>query len=349
MKKLVFVILTILFVCSAAFASWQIGTVVDDFGDTTGEGFVYSLTEGTFSNSATSKSTAYIRVLASFISDPYPKERWTFEIHDYNWDNPIERFYDNSLAIIKIKEDDGTVTTFTRKNSEGVYIWNSLEVSDGYAFTEMLERNSTLKISISIENYRYNFTLDCRDFYSVYHRFFDSLEPNIGKWSYSDIITPSTRSLFEELKSMYKKMGKNKQYPYGSYGVYEETQDNNASYLYSFILDNEDYSSKKYVNVNLSVYDLDKTHKTPSTSMIHSKEIASVSIIQNGISSSMKLKNDSVFTWSSQQSLQGFVDNILNGSTATLRITTKSNKTIDIVLGKDFAEYHEKAKTIKQF
>ena len=150
------------------FATWNIGTIVDDFGDPTGDGFVYTTLEGTFSNSATSNSTAVVRISARFTFDPYPREQWDFEIHDYNWDNPTESFYDNSVATIKIKEESGKVSTFIRKNSELAHNWNTLFDVDGKNFTEMLRRNNILKVNISIERCKYNFTIDCSDFNDVY-------------------------------------------------------------------------------------------------------------------------------------------------------------------------------------
>lgn len=93
MKKFFVARICILFFISTSlFAEWQIGNVVDDFGDPTGEKFVYTIVDGTFSNSATTSSSCSIRILAKYTVTPFPKEQWVFEIHEYGFDNPVNNF-----------------------------------------------------------------------------------------------------------------------------------------------------------------------------------------------------------------------------------------------------------------
>lgn len=348
MKKTLVLFSLLVVFCLFIYADWQIGTIVDDFGDPTGEGFVYTLVEGTFSNSATSNSKACVRVLANFESSPYPTVYWIIEPHTYNWDNPVEDFYDDSSATIKIKEENGSITTFINNNSKYYHNWNSLGVDDGKILTELLKRNKVLKVSISIESYKYNFTIDCSDFNNVFEPYFKSIEPNIGKWYYYDNLELG-RSLYDSLKSLYKNMGITKSFPYGSYCYYGESSSNNETYLYYFHIDNEDFTKNKYLSVDVSVDSVDKTGGVISRTDVESSNVASVSIVMNGKTTSLKFKNDSSYTWSAQESIQSIVDELLKGGKAILRFTTKDKKTIDIPLDKEFAEYHEKAKTIQQY
>ena len=348
MKRVFALFIILLCVCFFSYAEWKIGTIVDDFGDPTGESFIYSLVEGTFSNSATSNSKAMIRVLAEVDVSPYPTVHWRFEIHDYNWDNPTESFYDDSSATIKIKEDNGSITTFINNNSKYFHDWNSLGLADGNTFTQMLKRNNVLKVNISIERYKYNFTIDCSDFKSVFEPYFNSIKPNLGKWFYQDNLE-SGRSLYDSLKSLYTGMGMTKYYPYGSYCYYNEVSANNQTYLYYFHIDNEDYSKNKYLSIDFSLDTVEKANGIATRTDVKSSNISSVSIIMNGKTTSLKFDNSSTYTWSAQESIQNIVDELLKGGKATLRLITKDKKTVDIPLDKEFAENHEKAKTISQY
>lgn len=133
MKK-IFLVIILLLVSLGLFAEWQIGDFIDDFGDITGEHFLYCMAEGTFSNSATSNSPCIVRVVANLNNVylvPYVS-KFEFEIHEYNNDNPVQEFYEDSKSIIRIKDDLGkqlhTLKAIQSIVTTGMYyitmIWN---------------------------------------------------------------------------------------------------------------------------------------------------------------------------------------------------------------------------------
>lgn len=343
MKKISTMIL-LLCLCFSLFAEWSIGAIVDDFGDPTDEGFVYTIEEGSFSNSATSNSKSIIRIVSEFIIDPYPCERWVLEIHNYNWDNPVDDFYDDSRAVIKIKEEDGSVVTFTKDNSKYIHAWNYLNAQDGYLFTKILRRNNFVKVNVSIEGYKYNFVIDCTDFSDVFDSYYNSLEPAIGKWQYKEL---ENISFYKSLISRYASIGIEKEFPAGYYFYYDELLSTSSNYLFYIKIDNEDYDINNYLSLDVNIKTLDKTTTPPTNgTAIKSEEVKDVSIIVGNNSVTMKMDTDSSYTWSAQQSLEDFVQAIKAGEKVSLRITTKNNQKISISLNKDFADVYEKAKSI---
>lgn len=183
MKKTILLVVFILFVSFFLSATWNIGEVVDDFGDPTGEGFLYSLTNGTFGNSATSNSTSPMRVYIDFNDSSMPTAVVVFEPHAYDWDNPVEDFYDSSVATIKFKDDAGNVTSITSSNSKYGHNWNRLGGQDAIKVINLFLKNKTIKVSIKIESYSYNFTIDCSDFASAYSKFKPTANLETNKWN----------------------------------------------------------------------------------------------------------------------------------------------------------------------
>lgn len=346
MKRLL-VFLVLICMTLSLFAKWSVGQIVDDFDDPTGEEFVYLLTEGTFSNTATSNSKSCVRVLSQFVTTPYPSERWTFEVHDYNWDNPVDDYYDDSTATIKIKEDNGNVVTFTKSNSEYSHSWNTLKPADGYRFTQMLKDNNSLKVSISIEKSKYVFTIDCSDFNDIFDKAFSSCKSGIGSWKYS-AIDESTMEFYKYLKSMYANMKMTKYFPTGSYTYYGEQLIGNEWYLFYFNLDNADYSTNKYVAIDFGLDRVDKSLGTPVTTDIESKDVKEVYLLAGTEQKKMKL-SDGSFTWSCSESTQNIVNKMATSSTAGIKIVLKNGKTLTFNFdGKEFAKNYEAAKNISQ-
>lgn len=150
-------------------AAWSIGNDVDEFGDPTGSQYIYSYVEGTFSDTSTLSSKCYVMARLDFSTNPYPTPFISFEIHEYNLDNPMNVFYPDSCSTISIKEESGDVSQFYGKN----YLieeplWGILDGEDSLSIIRMMARNNKLKFSVSIENTKYIFTLDCKGFLDLF-------------------------------------------------------------------------------------------------------------------------------------------------------------------------------------
>lgn len=347
MKKNV-LLLVFLLLSMSLFAKWSVGQVVDDFDDPTGEEFVYTLIEGTFANSATSNSKACIRVLTKFSANPYPEESWEFEIHDYNWDNPVDDYYDDSSATIKIKDDNGKVTTFKKSNSEYAHTWNILNSSDGHKFTQLLKDNNSLKVNITIENSKYVFTIDCRDFTDMYDQAFSKVKPRIGYWEYnevSEVLLP----IYESLKELYKDFGIDKLFPNGSYEYYGEKQIDGKWYLFYFNVDNEDFIENGYITIDLSVSELDKSYPTPVRTKIESDQVKEIYLIAGNEQKKMII-SDGSYTWSSSEPTQEIINKMASNKSSGIKVVLKNGKSLTFTFdGPEFANVYEKAKKIDLF
>ena len=175
----------LIFVSSALFATWNIGDFVDDFEDPTGEHFLFTTVWGTFSNTATRKSDSPFRIIVYISDDEFPYAIVQLEPHTYDWDDPVDDFYDDSTAVIKIKDEKGDVHTFYTENSEDGHYWNYIQNEDAISIVDLFRTNNTVKIYIQIESYTFNYTLDCSDFVSVYDDFFPDVNLAVNEWSVS--------------------------------------------------------------------------------------------------------------------------------------------------------------------
>jgi hypothetical protein len=257
-KVVLFLVVFLVFSPCLLFSSWNLGNYVDDFGDDTGEHFITTAIEGKFSNSATSSSNSPMRILIK-ISGDVPQARITFEPHAYSWDNPVEDFYDDSTATIKFKDDAGNVITITRSNSKYGHNWNLITQQDAVKIINLFRKNKTVKVSIKIESYSFNYTVDCSDFLSVYDAYFPSdTKVETGKWdvsfsesSYSDYDFCSASINFES--------SLRKAYIIGTYSVN------------GYPDDSSDYPS---ISFDLSVKDSDSgLFYTPNTYPDSNKEV----------------------------------------------------------------------------
>lgn len=108
MKKLLFVIMTMAMLFSwlnvsladgteTAVGDWLVGQYVDDFGDPTGGTFVYTVSSGTFSNTATSES-------ALTVAFYYQQDACKIRLLEYN--QTPATYYSNSQITLKYKVDD---------------------------------------------------------------------------------------------------------------------------------------------------------------------------------------------------------------------------------------------------
>jgi hypothetical protein len=79
---------------SIANLPWKIGSFVDNFGDPTGDKFIEANIEGVFSNSATSGSPLYIRILLE-------KDDCGIFLHEYGRSQPAEKFIGGGTLQLK--------------------------------------------------------------------------------------------------------------------------------------------------------------------------------------------------------------------------------------------------------
>lgn len=212
MKKLWCSFVILLAISSCIFATWEKGYYVDDFGDSTGEEFCYYIAHGTFSNSATRNSSSPVRISLNSYGINQSQARIVFEPHDYDWNNPVNDYYDDSIATIKFKDEKGTVTKITSSNSEYGHNWNIITGIDAIKICDLFLNNKAVKCSIKIERNSYNFTIDCSDFKESFKSTFSSISNDLEfeKWSvsYSDSKYSSYKFSIAEYytKSKYKDM-----------------------------------------------------------------------------------------------------------------------------------------------
>lgn len=120
---------------------WQVGGLVDEFGDKTGESYVYSVVRGSHENSAVMNSDVYVK---SFIQG----ESLYFEVFNSSM-SMKETFPDSEFGKIKIKFPNGDV------KSERVFFYqNSVsEAPDRGApliYTHLKKGGQDLKILIDL-------------------------------------------------------------------------------------------------------------------------------------------------------------------------------------------------------
>lgn len=255
MRKLT-VLLIMLFSVELLFASWQIGNYVDDFGDNTGEHFAYTWIDGNFSNSATSNSNCRVRIIGNINAQNNGLTHmvtWEFEIHEYG-NNPPNGFYSDSSAVIRVKDDAGKVYTFKTSNTEYFKNWNCLTGQDAITFYNLITSNKNIKVAISIENTKYNFTIGCSD----------------AKPILDDLYMQSNNSLDIETYTVWGKVYWEKEvheamisifgdYP-AFYWQYEDCKKNdNIVNRLSFSVDSKDMEKNGYPNVSIYLYQYSTT------------------------------------------------------------------------------------------
>jgi hypothetical protein len=316
MKKLFCLLLIIVISSASLFATWLVGDVVDDFGDPTGDSYIYTLTEGTVSNLDTTQSKAYVKVLARFSAVPKPRATWTFEVHDYSWDNPVKGFFDASGATIKIKEDDGTVQTTYSTNSSVLHDWNTLSVVAGNYFTVMLSSNQNLKVSISIENTKYSFAIDCTGFWDTFRQVFSRVESKQNQWFY-DVASKNTISMNEEFKKYFKTMGIDKKFCLGSYRLVGENSFEGIDLQYEFIMDNEDFEINHYMNIKVEFSYLDNSVGATKT-RVRAEDVYEVKLVVGTIEKKLALDTSGSYTWSARESIEDMVELMQSGKKHTL-------------------------------
>jgi len=248
-----------IFITFPLFAEWKIGNVVDDFGDPTGEKFVYTIVDGTFSNSATTSSPCSVRILAQYKGVPFPQEEWVFEIHEYGFDNPINNFYPSSEASIKFKDDLGKVYSYDTKNSKyATNLWNTLAGPRAIEITNLIASNQRIKVAVSCETTRYNFEIPTNGAQELLTSVKNSIPSNTRKWI---IEYPSPRELefYESLSGMYKKnLGITKIFPLYTWNYYDIVDVSCIQYQIHLTVSDEDLAENGYANFRISAYSLNE-------------------------------------------------------------------------------------------
>lgn len=90
------------------FGIWKTSYYIDDFGEPTKEGFVGTLCEGTFSNSATTNSDLGVKFLID-------KSNIRIQLYEYNRNHPIKG---EGFLEFKAKRNDGEMFDFKTYNFE---------------------------------------------------------------------------------------------------------------------------------------------------------------------------------------------------------------------------------------
>lgn len=262
MRKIFIACICILiFITLPLFAEWKIGNVVDDFGDPTGEKFVYTFVDGTFSNSATASSPCFIRVLAQYEVKPFPKEKWVFEIHEYDLNNPVNNFSSSSDASIKFKDDSGKVYSYDTKNFKYANYWNILAGTKGLEFTNLLFNNQNIKAAVVCESTRYNFEIPTSGARDVLTSVKSAIAPNTRKWIKEDI-DPLMLEIYEYFAGEFKRLGAKKTFPTYTWKYYDVVNVSGAQYEIQLSITDEDLAINGYADFNISAYSLDENKFT---------------------------------------------------------------------------------------
>ena len=126
---------------TANLGQWQVGNLVDEFGDNTGDSYPYSVVQGNHENSAVLTSEVYVK---SFIQG----DNVFFQIFNGSM-NLKETFPDSEFGTIKVKFPNGDVKTeriFFYKNS----VSESPQNGTPLIFTHLTSGSGDLKILIDL-------------------------------------------------------------------------------------------------------------------------------------------------------------------------------------------------------
>jgi len=137
------------------FGKWQEGNYVDEFGDKTGDGFVYCLIRGTSENSISTQNEVYIKAMVQ-------SGKLFFQIYNSSL-SMKESFPNSEFGRMKLKFPDGKV------ESERIFFYdNSVSESDDKAilFDYISKNDGLVKVFIDLStasNYysdKYQFAIE---------------------------------------------------------------------------------------------------------------------------------------------------------------------------------------------
>lgn len=147
---------------------WKLNTFVDDFGDKTGKKFIETKTEGLFSNSATSGSPLYVKIILE-------KAAAGIFLYEYSADNPAVKFI--GTGTIKLKNSIGETLTLTSTSEwnqrGGIALHN--DSYEGYPVAKLREfiKKSAGEIKVVIKDEYssiYSFSIDVTGFTEEYEK-----------------------------------------------------------------------------------------------------------------------------------------------------------------------------------
>lgn len=145
---------------------WTISSYVDQFGDPTNEKHILTNRLGTFSNSATSNSDLYVRILVD-------KDAIGIFLHEYNVSRPAEGVVGS--MTINLKNSDGktlTVHSYSNWNHSGGIKIQKDRVMHDYTKLKNFLASSVGEVKVFIHDKyssSYNFTIDCDGFKEAFN------------------------------------------------------------------------------------------------------------------------------------------------------------------------------------
>jgi hypothetical protein len=147
---------------------WRTDTFVDDFGDKTGNIYIYTKVLGTFSNSATSNSAVFVKIIIT-------KNIAGLFLHQYSPDNPAEKFI--GQGKISMKNQAGTlkgISSIGEWNKQGgLLIENTAGFWNYYSDLVNFIKASEGEIKfVVVDSYssKFNFSINANGFVEEYKK-----------------------------------------------------------------------------------------------------------------------------------------------------------------------------------
>lgn len=142
---------------------WYVGNYVDDFGDSTGKGFISTSLTGKFSNSATQNSDLNIRFLISNARD------FNIKLFEYAGDNPVKA-YSTTKYVVRVRDKDGKKYTLYAENySDRLHFGPS----NSGTLHQIFKKGGKVNFAISERDNKiteYDFTITNSDYYDNAYR-----------------------------------------------------------------------------------------------------------------------------------------------------------------------------------
>lgn len=153
--------------CGESFGSWEVAFYVDEFNNPTNNAYMRTsdVLSGTFSNSATTNSSLYARILID--SDGVTIKLWEYGRSEV-------KAYTTTNYKITFLDDNGNKSSTTGKMYEN---GDRIHLAD-WSIVTLLQKNSTIKVYIQ-ENSKYGvnsnylFEVPSENFNSVYSTFYE--------------------------------------------------------------------------------------------------------------------------------------------------------------------------------
>ncbi len=137
--------------------AWKIDQFVDDFGEKKGDKYLFTLSDGQFSNSATSDSYLGVKILVE------KKDAGIF-LHEYSYDRPAAKFIGSGKIRMKNQDDkELTIFSYSEWNQKGGLLVTGSDFNKLKKF--LIESKGLIKVAISDEySSSYQFNIDANWF-----------------------------------------------------------------------------------------------------------------------------------------------------------------------------------------